>query len=160
MASLLPRTSCVWKGLSGTTRAQPRRIVILGHFRSFSISPQARQAKHNSSKMEVELSAPNGKKWTQPLGLFINNEFVKSSNGQTITSINPACVNQPLSPQCGARHSAPDAQLPANSAPAPRRRSAPSLPRRPMMSTRQWLPPARRSNTRLGRPSRARNAAS
>jgi aldehyde dehydrogenase (NAD+) len=39
--------------------------------------------------MEIELSAPNGKKWTQPLGLFINNEFVKSSNGQTITSINP-----------------------------------------------------------------------
>lgn len=42
--------------------------------------------------MEVELTAPNGKKWTQPLGLFINNEFVKSSNGQKITSINPACV--------------------------------------------------------------------
>jgi aldehyde dehydrogenase (NAD(P)+) len=44
--------------------------------------------------MEVELTAPNGKKWTQPLGLFINNEFVKSSNGQTITSINPACVTR------------------------------------------------------------------
>jgi len=43
--------------------------------------------------MEVELTAPNGKKWTQPLGLFINNEFVKSSNGQKIASINPACVN-------------------------------------------------------------------
>ncbi|KAH6636564.1 aldehyde dehydrogenase domain-containing protein [Chaetomium tenue] len=39
--------------------------------------------------MEVELSAPNGKKWSQPLGLFINNEFLKSSNGQTITSVNP-----------------------------------------------------------------------
>ncbi|KAK4137402.1 aldehyde dehydrogenase [Trichocladium antarcticum] len=39
--------------------------------------------------MEVELTAPNGKKWTQPLGLFINNEFVKSSNGQTLASINP-----------------------------------------------------------------------
>ena len=40
--------------------------------------------------MEVELSAPNGKKWTQPLGLFINNEFVASSNGGKIASINPA----------------------------------------------------------------------
>ncbi len=159
MASLIPRTSCVWRGLSSTTRKQPRRILILGTFRSFSITPQARQTKHNSSKMEVELTAPNGKKWTQPLGLFINNEFVKSSNGQTITSINPACVHQPPSPQCGARHSVLNAQLPANSAPAPRRRSAPSSPRRPMMSTRQWLPPARPSNTRLGRGSRARSAA-
>ncbi len=106
MASLLPRASCVWKGLSGTTRNQPRGIVILGTFRSFSITPQARQTKHNSSKMEVELTAPNGKKWTQPLGLFINNEFVKSSNGQKIASVNPACVNQPLSPQRGTRRSA------------------------------------------------------
>lgn len=39
--------------------------------------------------MEVELTAPNGKQWTQPLGLFINNEFVKSSNGQRLASINP-----------------------------------------------------------------------
>lgn len=40
--------------------------------------------------MEVELTAPNGKKWMQPLGLFINNKFVKSSGGQKIESINPA----------------------------------------------------------------------
>ena len=39
--------------------------------------------------MEIELSAPNGKKWSQPLGLFINNEFVKSGSEQKITSINP-----------------------------------------------------------------------
>ncbi|KAJ4414198.1 mitochondrial aldehyde dehydrogenase [Neurospora sp. IMI 360204] len=39
--------------------------------------------------MEVELTAPNGKKWTQPLGLFINNEFVKSTNEQRLASINP-----------------------------------------------------------------------
>ena len=39
--------------------------------------------------MEVNLKAPNGKSWSQPLGLFINNEFVKSSNGQTIATINP-----------------------------------------------------------------------
>ncbi len=45
--------------------------------------------------MEVELTAPNGKKWTQPLGLFINNEFVPSSNEQKITSINPAYVHPP-----------------------------------------------------------------
>lgn len=39
--------------------------------------------------MEVELTAPNGKKWSQPLGLFINNEFVKSSNEAKLESINP-----------------------------------------------------------------------
>lgn len=39
--------------------------------------------------MEVELTAPNGRKWVQPLGLFINNEFVKGGSGQTITTINP-----------------------------------------------------------------------
>lgn len=42
------------------------------------------------SVMELDLTAPNGKKWSQPLGLFINNEFVKSSNGQKLATINPA----------------------------------------------------------------------
>lgn len=39
--------------------------------------------------MEVDLTAPNGKSWKQPIGLFINNEFVKSSNDQKLASINP-----------------------------------------------------------------------
>lgn len=38
----------------------------------------------------IELSAPNGRKYTQPTGLFINNEFVSAKSGQTITSIDPA----------------------------------------------------------------------
>lgn len=38
----------------------------------------------------VELTAPNGIKWNQPTGLFINNEFVASSSGETIASIDPA----------------------------------------------------------------------
>jgi hypothetical protein len=44
---------------------------------------------YGMSDLSVELTAPNGKKYTQPTGLFINNEWVKSSNGQKITSINP-----------------------------------------------------------------------
>jgi aldehyde dehydrogenase (NAD+) len=44
------------------------------------------------SDLTVELTAPNGKKYTQPTGLFINNEWVKSSTGQKITSINPSYV--------------------------------------------------------------------
>ncbi|KAF2084476.1 aldehyde dehydrogenase-like protein [Saccharata proteae CBS 121410] len=41
------------------------------------------------SDLTVELTAPNGVKYTQPTGLFINNEWVKSTHGEKITSINP-----------------------------------------------------------------------
>jgi len=41
------------------------------------------------SDLEIELTAPNGRKYVQPLGLFINGEFVKSSDGGKITSVNP-----------------------------------------------------------------------
>uniref|UniRef100_A0A0B7KI33 aldehyde dehydrogenase (NAD(+)) n=1 Tax=Bionectria ochroleuca TaxID=29856 RepID=A0A0B7KI33_BIOOC len=40
----------------------------------------------------VALTAPNGVKIDLPTGLFINNEFVKSSAGAKISSINPRCV--------------------------------------------------------------------
>lgn len=42
-----------------------------------------------SSDLSIELTAPNGRKYTQPTGLFISNEFVKSKSGERITSINP-----------------------------------------------------------------------
>lgn len=41
------------------------------------------------SDLTVELTAPNGVKYTQPIGLFIDNEWVKSTSGEKITSINP-----------------------------------------------------------------------
>jgi hypothetical protein len=54
------------------------------------------KTRHFSSKsfkmsdMEVELTAPNGVKYIQPLGLFIDNEFVKPKKADSkITSINP-----------------------------------------------------------------------
>jgi hypothetical protein len=46
-------------------------------------------ASRTMADLNVELSAPNGKKITLPTGLFINNEFVKATGGQTITSISP-----------------------------------------------------------------------
>ncbi|KAI1144006.1 aldehyde dehydrogenase [Hypoxylon sp. FL0543] len=49
--------------------------------------------------MEMELEAPNGIKWTQPLGLFINNEFVNSSNGKKIPTINPTTEEEICAPQ-------------------------------------------------------------
>jgi len=41
------------------------------------------------SDLAVELTAPNGRTYTQPTGLFINNEWVASSKGNKITSVDP-----------------------------------------------------------------------
>lgn len=59
---------------------------------TLSASPSAALSSYTTpmSTMEVQLTAPNGKKWSQPLGLLINGEFVKSSNEQKIASINPS----------------------------------------------------------------------
>ena len=46
------------------------------------------------SDLSVEVTAPNGLKYTQPTGLFINNEFVPSSKGNKITSINPTTESE------------------------------------------------------------------
>lgn len=43
-----------------------------------------------ATDLAVELTAPNGKKYTQPIGLFINNVWVKSSDDGMISSINPS----------------------------------------------------------------------
>ncbi|KAK6205077.1 mitochondrial aldehyde dehydrogenase [Scheffersomyces amazonensis] len=40
--------------------------------------------------LEYEVTLPDGQKYIQPAGLFINNEFVKSIAGKTIDSINPS----------------------------------------------------------------------
>lgn len=45
--------------------------------------------------LNIDLTAPNGRKYTQPIGLFINNEFVKSKSGGKITSINPTYETTP-----------------------------------------------------------------
>jgi hypothetical protein len=55
------------------------------------ISPEKVLGTSNppASDLEVQLTAPNGRKYTQPIGLFINNEWVKSSNEQKLASISP-----------------------------------------------------------------------
>ncbi|KAF2144339.1 uncharacterized protein K452DRAFT_317016 [Aplosporella prunicola CBS 121167] len=44
--------------------------------------------------LSIDLTAPNGRTWTQPLGLFINNEFVPSKSGKKISSIDPAAETE------------------------------------------------------------------
>ena len=48
----------------------------------------------------INLKAPNGREWEQPTGLFIDNEFVDSSEpSNTITSIDPATEKEIASVQ-------------------------------------------------------------
>ncbi len=60
---------------------------------SFPIKPLYQRffsgSKSKMSDLEIELTAPNGRKYKQPIGLFINNEWVKSTKGEKITTINP-----------------------------------------------------------------------
>ncbi|KAJ6169576.1 hypothetical protein N7497_002419 [Penicillium chrysogenum] len=44
--------------------------------------------------LSVQLTAPNGHTWTQPTGLFINNQWVKCSTGEKIASINPTTAKE------------------------------------------------------------------
>ncbi|CZS82438.1 hypothetical protein SNK03_007013 [Fusarium graminearum] len=68
------------------TRSQGRLPISL--LARSATTPQ----KHYStmSDLYVNLEAPNGVKYRQPTGLFINNEFVPGSSTQKITSIDPA----------------------------------------------------------------------
>lgn len=62
-----------------------------------TIKPYHRSCSSSVARMSdlnVELTAPNSKKYNQPTGLFINNEWMKSSTGQKITSINPSYATQ------------------------------------------------------------------
>jgi len=38
----------------------------------------------------VKVTLPSGKDYTQPTGLFINNEFVKAKSGKAFDAINPS----------------------------------------------------------------------
>lgn len=42
-----------------------------------------------SSELFKELTAPNGRKYTQPIGLWIDNEWVAAKSGSVIDVINP-----------------------------------------------------------------------
>lgn len=42
------------------------------------------------SDITMQLTAPNGRKYSQPIGLFIDNEFVASKSGEKFASINPS----------------------------------------------------------------------
>ncbi|KAI9884325.1 MAG: hypothetical protein M1823_003886 [Watsoniomyces obsoletus] len=63
---------------------------------------QVRRALSGYAKttdLYARVTAPNGREYTQPLGLFIDNEFVRSKSGDTIVSINPSTDQEIISVQ-------------------------------------------------------------
>lgn len=40
--------------------------------------------------LPINLTAPNSRSWKQPVGLFINNEYIESQGADRITTVNPA----------------------------------------------------------------------
>ncbi|KAJ5096002.1 retinal dehydrogenase 2, partial [Penicillium alfredii] len=57
------------------------------------ISSTPRRHFHNTyimSNVAQQLTAPNGHAYSQPIGLFINNEFVPSKSGEKFATINPS----------------------------------------------------------------------
>ncbi|KAJ5324182.1 hypothetical protein N7476_002782 [Penicillium atrosanguineum] len=68
------------------------------------------------SSLSVQLTAPNGRVWTQPTGLFINNQWVKSSDGKKIASINPATEKEITSVHAASEQDVNDAVKAARAA--------------------------------------------
>lgn len=64
---------------------------------TLSVTPYNRRRLFHStharmSDLMLPLTAPNGRQYTQPTGLFINNKFVASKDGDKFATINPAWV--------------------------------------------------------------------
>jgi hypothetical protein len=68
-----------------TSKTAPSRISLS---RAYEIS-RRNLSSSRRLQTEVTLRALNGLEWKQPTGLFINNQFIESSNGQTMTTIDP-----------------------------------------------------------------------
>lgn len=58
--------------------------------RNLSFSGRRFHSSAIMSNLSVQLTAPNGRSYEQPIGLFINNEFVASKSGEKFATINPS----------------------------------------------------------------------
>ncbi|KAK6829463.1 aldehyde dehydrogenase (NAD(P)+) [Apiospora arundinis] len=56
-----------------------------------------------ADNLAVQLTAPNGRTYAQPTGLYINGEWVKSDKGATLASIDPATEKTIVSVQSGSK---------------------------------------------------------
>ena len=89
----------------------PYRFFILSMFASLFSRPlrclyrspvfsvrQFHSSPFVMSNVSVQLTAPNGHSYTQPIGLFINNEFVAAKSGEKFATVNPSYVQQESRP--------------------------------------------------------------
>src|SRR5277367_2359690 len=65
-------------------------IILRPHFRLSQQFSLLLPRFHRSIMTSANITLPSGKKYTQPTGLFINNEFIKAKSGKTFEAINPA----------------------------------------------------------------------
>lgn len=97
-----------------------------------------------ASNLFQELTAPNGHTYSQPLGLFINNQWRAAKSGELITVVNPTYGN--FRPKCSRYGTEGPANWGVNA--ATRLRLPKSTPVALRMSTTRSRPPATRSEDR------------
>ena len=68
----------------------PDLAIILRPFRLSRQLSLLRPRLRRLIMTSASITPPSGKKYTQPTGLFINNEFVKAKSGKVFEAINPA----------------------------------------------------------------------
>ncbi|KAI1109032.1 aldehyde dehydrogenase [Nemania sp. NC0429] len=85
-----------------TRRIRPRHANLVRPSCNRNTNIFVRFIRANMAGLEVNLTAPNGKSFVLPTGLFINNEFVKASGGEKITSINPSNEQDICSVEAGS----------------------------------------------------------
>ena len=76
-------------GASHIRGAASRRAFGISRVATSRQLPSQHRRLYSTGAPDVQLTAPNGRTWSQPTGLFINNEFVPSTDGQMITTVNP-----------------------------------------------------------------------
>lgn len=70
----------------------------------------------SSSDLFIDITLPNGKSYKQPIGLFINNEFVAAKTGEFIESIDPSTGEVITKVHCGGVDDVNDAVKAAKAA--------------------------------------------
>ena len=76
------------------------RIPTYSSYASTAYRPISTRLFHSSrimADLQLSLTAPNGRQYMQPIGLFINNQFVAAKSGDKFATISPAYV--PLIPR-------------------------------------------------------------
>lgn len=87
----LSSTPPPWEMLGCSSTIRLRCLSLSFPFTPCLTPALSRRFHHSTmSNQSVQLTAPNGRSYVQPIGLFINNEFVAAKSGEKFASINPS----------------------------------------------------------------------